>query len=93
MASLDIKGRGKLGPNFYGPFKILERVGDAAYKLELSAGAKLHNVFHVRLLKPFRGEPPSSSRVLPPVHHGRACLEPLVVTKSWVARSKLEVLV
>jgi hypothetical protein len=39
VASLDITGRGKLGPRFYGPFKIIERVGDVAYKLELPAEA------------------------------------------------------
>jgi hypothetical protein len=77
MASLDIKGRGKLEPKFYGPFKILERVGDVSYKLDLPAGTKLHDVFLVGLLKPFQGEPPLSPGVLPPIHHGCACLEPL----------------
>jgi hypothetical protein len=93
MASLDIKGRGKLKPKFCGLFKILERVGDVAYKQELQAGAKLHDVFHVGLLKPFRGEPPSLSGTLPPIHHECACLKPLAVTKSRVARNKLKVLV
>jgi hypothetical protein len=93
MASLDIKGRGKLGPRFYGPFKILERVDNVAYKLELPAGTKLHDVFHVGMLKPFQGERPSSSGALPPIHHGRACLELLAVTKGRVAHGKLKVLV
>jgi hypothetical protein len=93
MASLDIKGRGKLGPRFYGPFKILERVDNVAYKLELPVGTKLHDVFHVGMLKPFQGEQPSSSGALPPIHHGRACLELLAVTKGRVAHDKLKVLV
>jgi hypothetical protein len=93
MVSLDIKGRGKLEQKFYGPFKILKHMGDVAYKLELPVGAKLHDVLHVGLLKPFRGEPSSSSGTLPLVRHGHACLEPLAVTKGRVARGKLEVLV
>jgi hypothetical protein len=93
MASLDIKSRDKLGPKFYGPFKILERVGKVAYKLEFPASAKHHDVFHVGLLKPFRGEPPSSPGTLPPIRHVRACLEPLEITRSQVAHGKLEVLV
>jgi hypothetical protein len=93
LASLDIKGKGKLGPKFFGPFKVLDRVGNVAFQLELPTGAKLHNVFHVGLLKPFWGEPPSVPGVLPPIRHGRACIEPMTVEKSRITRGKLEVLV
>ena len=39
---------GKLGPRFIGPFEILERVGEVAYRLRLSEELKgVHDVFHV----------------------------------------------
>ncbi|GKE71027.1 putative reverse transcriptase domain-containing protein, partial [Tanacetum coccineum] len=44
--------RGKLNPRYVGPFKVLERVGDVSYKLELSEElSRVHNTFHVSNLK------------------------------------------
>ena len=50
--------KGKLAPRYIGPYPITERVGIATYKLELPVEmARLHNVFHVSMLRKYIADP------------------------------------
>jgi transposase InsO family protein len=52
----------KLLPKWMGPFKVMARVGEVAYKVQLPPTLKWHDVFHVSLLRPYV----DSGRVAPP---------------------------
>ncbi|MCO5614804.1 hypothetical protein L7F22_069088 [Adiantum nelumboides] len=48
----------KLGMRYYGPFQVCDKINDVAYRLKLPEGWKIHNAFHVSLLRPFVGDVP-----------------------------------
>ncbi|GJX86272.1 putative reverse transcriptase domain-containing protein [Tanacetum coccineum] len=51
--------RGKLNPRYVGPFKVLEKVGEVAYKLELPKElSRVHDTFHVSNLKKCHADEP-----------------------------------
>lgn len=63
---LKFKGAPKLLPKWLGPFKVTAVINPAAYKLELPASLKLHNVFHVSLLKLHKSGPANATTPPPP---------------------------
>ena len=50
--------KGKLSPRFIGPYEVTEKVGPVAYRLALPLDLeKIHNVFHVSMLRRYRSDP------------------------------------
>ena len=47
-----------MNPRYIGPYTIMERVGTIAYRLDLPLEmSKLHNVFHVSMLRKYIADP------------------------------------
>ena len=55
----------KLSKRYYGPFEVVERIRAVAYRLNLPSHSLVHPVFHVSLLKPYRGSEDSILQDLP----------------------------
>jgi hypothetical protein len=92
-ASITSEGAGKLKPKYYGPYRVLELVNKVAVRLELPPRARIHDVFHVGVLKKFHGAPPTATPPLPPLRHGAVTLEPARAVKYRLARGVQQVLI
>ena len=57
--NLPLEGTRKLALRWMGPFKVLQKIGPVAYRLELPVRwSTVHPTFHVSLLRPWRGRMP-----------------------------------
>eukprot|EP00253_Pinus_taeda_P011684 PITA_11684 len=56
-STLQWSGCAKLAPRYFGPFQILARVGPVAYQIALPSHIRIHNVFHVSVLKQYFYDP------------------------------------
>ncbi|GAV58557.1 Chromo domain-containing protein [Cephalotus follicularis] len=58
--------KGKLSPRYIGPYEILERIGEVAYRLALTPSlSHVQNVFHVSLLRKYMANPSHVLRTEP----------------------------
>ncbi|TYK07869.1 Transposon Tf2-11 polyprotein [Cucumis melo var. makuwa] len=51
QGSIANKRSEKLTPKYYGPYRIIEEIGEVAYRLELAPKAAIHNIFHISQLQ------------------------------------------
>jgi len=80
MSLKQAKKDNKLSPKYYGPYKVLQKIGTMAYKLELLASTWVHPVFHVSCLKKVIGENLLVQTVFPELdEEGKIIFGPKVV--------------
>jgi len=83
----------KLAARYFGPYQVVERLGAVAYRLQLPPKARIHDVFHVALLKKFVGVPPAAPMPLPAIFRGRVVPTPTKVVRARLNRGRWELLV
>jgi hypothetical protein len=55
----------KLTPKYLGPYEVIEKISQVAYKLKLPSNIKVHPVIHISALKPYQ-EDSEFTRPIPP---------------------------
>jgi hypothetical protein len=75
----------KLSPKYYGPYKVLQKIGTMAYKLDLPASSQVHRVFHVSCLKNVIGDKILVQTIFPELdEEGKIILEPEAITDTRI---------
>ena len=85
MSLKQAKKDNKSSPKYYGPYKVLQKIGTMAYKLELPASSQVHHVFHVSCLKKVIGDKILVQTILPKLdEEGKIILEPEAITDTRI---------
>nr|GEV59130.1 hypothetical protein [Tanacetum cinerariifolium] len=88
-----IKGQ-KLTKRYYGPYKIIAKIGEVAYRLQLPETACSHLVFHVSLLQNCIGDhQPSVEVPLWPTDHLHISTPEVVLDRKTTQMNKVKVLI
>ena len=83
MSLKQAKKDNKLSPKYYGLYKVLQKIGTMAYKLELPTTSRLHPVFHVSCLKKVIGDKLPVKTIFPKLdEEGKIILESEAVTET-----------
>ncbi|XP_074297466.1 uncharacterized protein LOC141628193 [Silene latifolia] len=76
----------KLSPRYFGPFQIMQRIGEVAYKLQLPETSKIHPIFHISQLRKHEGPPPESISIPEVDNLQQLVAEPVAILGRKLAR-------
>jgi len=83
MSLKQAKKDSKLLPKYYGPYKVLQKIGIVAYKLELPTSSQVPQVFNVSFLKKVIGDKIPFQTIFSKLDgEGKVILEPEGVTET-----------
>jgi len=83
MSLKQAKKDNKLSRKYYGRYKVLQKIGTMAYKLELPASSQVHPIFHVSCLHKVICDKLPVQSILPKLdEEGKITLEPKLVTET-----------
>lgn len=87
-----LRGSLKLRPKYYEPFKVLQRIDQVSYKLQLPDTAAIHPVFHISHLKEHVGKHAVPLRHIPLVtEDGKIKMTPFswLDSRTIISRKKI----